>query len=270
MWNSVRLALFDGAVTPAAVAELAGRGAAGRGHLRRHPRTAAVGLRRGPPARTRGDDRAVPRGRPGVRRPRERRLRVCGCRPSARWCSPRTIPPSLERWANGSGLPEGVDADTDLRWKAWRRLAELGATDRAALDAALEAEHSSAVTVHHARAVASLPTAEAKEFAWARATGEISVPNYELTAAGVGLWRPGQTDLTRPWAEAYFDRLDDLVAAHQGWVQADVVAAFFPRTHLDAATVEAARAVLARDLPGAVRRRLADCLDDLERRLAVL
>jgi aminopeptidase N len=171
----------------------------------------------------------------------------------------------LERWAAGEALPEGIAPDSDLAWKARRRLAEIGATHRASLDAALAAEPTSAAKVAHARAVASLPTTEAKEFAWARATGEVSVPNYEVTAAGEGMWQHGQEELTAPFAASYFSRLGDLVAAHQGWLQADVVAAFFPITHLDDATYDAARAALEQDLPGAVLRRLADRVDDLER-----
>lgn len=268
MWNSVRLALFDGAVTPAAVADL----------LVAAPpvEDTATGIRSLLPWVF---DVAIPLAPEGTmaRYHDAVRDRVARATPGSevQLSAFRSLVLSsadaeeLERWAGGEGLPEGVRPDTDLRWRALRRLAELGATDRAALDAALAAEPSGAATVEHARAVASLPTPEAKEFAWARATGEVAVPNYEIEAAGTGLWRPDQLALTQPYAEAYFTGLDELVAAHRGWVQAVVVDAFFPRTHLDPATVEAARSALARDLPGAVRRRLADCLDDLERHLAV-
>ncbi|GAA3683454.1 aminopeptidase N [Nocardioides ginsengisoli] len=176
----------------------------------------------------------------------------------------------LERWAAGEGLPDGIAPDLDLRWKARRRLAEIGATDMAALDAALAAEPTGAAQVHHARAVASLPSPAAKEFAWARATGEVSVPNYELKAAGAGMWQASQRALTASYAAAYFAQLDALMNAHQGWVQGDVIEAFFPITHLDDATETAGLAALERDLPGAVRRRLADRVDDLQRRRAVL
>ncbi|MDN5744792.1 MAG: aminopeptidase N, partial [Nocardioidaceae bacterium] len=170
----------------------------------------------------------------------------------------------------GNDLPEHMERDSGLGWKARRRLAEIGGTDRAYLDAALAAEPTGAATVHHARAVASLPTVEAKDFAWARATGAISVSNYEIEAAGIGLWRPDQHQITEPYAAAYFDRFGDLITAHQGWVQAVVVEAFFPITHLEETTVLRTQALLDGDLPGAVRRRLTDRLDELTRRRAVL
>ncbi|WP_408899424.1 aminopeptidase N [Nocardioides sp. R1-1] len=269
MWNSVRLGLFEGALAPAQVAEL---------------------LATAPPVEDTADgvrnllpwvlDVALPLAPPGtgerfhaaVREAAERaepgsELQLSAFRATVLSSSDVA---RLERWAAAEDLPEGIVGDSDLRWKALRRLAELGATDRARLDAALEAERSGATTVHHARAVASLPTTDAKEFAWVRATGEVSVPNYEVKAAGTGMWQPDQRDLTAPFAEAYFARLDAIVAAHQGWVQGDVVEAYFPITHLDEATEAAAAAALEGELPGAVRRRLADRLDELRRRRALL
>ncbi|HWJ65897.1 MAG TPA: aminopeptidase N [Nocardioides sp.] len=269
MWNSVRLALFDGAVTPAQVAELlvaappiedtsdAVRGLLGWVFGTALPLAPDGTTERFHVAVGEALDRALPGSE----------LQLSAFRATLLSSGDAE---RLGRWAAGEGFPDGIAADTDLRWKARRRLAEIGATDRAALDAALADEPSGSATVHHARAAASLPTPEAKEFAWARATGEVTVPNYEIEAAGTGLWRPDQRALTQPYADAYFTRLDELVAAHQGWVQGIVVTAFFPISHVDEATVAAGRAALERDLPGAVRRRLADAVDELGRRLAVL
>ncbi|GAA4821926.1 aminopeptidase N [Nocardioides caeni] len=268
-WNSVRLALFDNAVDVRDVAEL---------------------LVAAPPVEDTADgvrnllpwalDTALPlcpggttgRFHDAVRAATDAAVKGSELQLSAFRATILTSADAaeLERWAAGASLPDGVAGDLDLRWKARRRLAEIGATDRSALDTALAEEPSGAATVHHARAVASLPTAEAKAFAWQRATGEVSVPNYEIEAAGVGMWRPDQRELTAPYAAAYFEELDTLIAAHQGWVQGVVLGAFFPISHLDDATAAAARRALERDLPGAVRRRLTDHLDELERRRAVL
>ncbi|HWJ07753.1 MAG TPA: M1 family aminopeptidase, partial [Nocardioides sp.] len=269
MWNSVRLALFDGALSPAQVADLLvaappveDTSSSARGLL---SWVASTALPLAPGGTVERYHAAVldalERAEPGseVQLSAFRHVLLSA-----------TDADRLHRWAAGESLPDGLALDTDLRWRALQRLAETGATDRAALDAALADEPGSAATVSHAGAVASLPTAEAKDFAWARATGEISVPNYEIDAAGRSMWRIDQTALTQPYADAYFADLDALVAAHQGWVQGTVVTAFFPITHLDAATVEAGRAVLRTDLPGAVRRRLADAVDELERRVAVV
>ncbi len=269
MWNSVRLGLFEGLLTPAAVADL----------LATAPpvEDTADGIRNLLPwvletVLPLAPDGSTQRFHDAVRAAAQRAETGSEVQLSAFRATVLSAADAseLERWAAGEDVPEGIVADADLRWKARRRLAELGATDRAVLDSALEAERSGSATVHHASAVASLPTAEAKEFAWARATGEVSVPNYEVKAAGAGMWQAGQRASTAPYADAYFDRLDEIVAAHQGWVQGEVVEAFFPITHLDEATESAAVLALEGELPGAVRRRLADRLDELRRRRAVM
>ena len=69
--------------------------------------------------------------------------------------------------------------------------------------------------VEHTRATASLPDEEAKAWAWQRFTGEVDVPNYELEAAGLGMWRVGQEHLTEPYVDRYFDELPDTVERAQ-------------------------------------------------------
>ncbi|MBM0123331.1 aminopeptidase N [Pimelobacter simplex] len=269
MWNSVRLGMFEGAITPVQVAELLATAPpvedTSDGARNLLPWVLETVLPIAPEGTTERFHAAVRRAAAAAEAGSE--LQLSAFRATVLSAADAA---ELEHWIAGEDLPEGIVADSDLRWKARRRLAELGATDRAALDAALDAERSGATTVHHARAVSSLPTVEAKEFAWARATGEVSVPNYEVKAAGNGLWQAGQRDLTAAFATAYFEQLDTIVGAHQGWVQGDVVEAYFPITHLDDATEAAAAAALERDLPGAVRRRLTDRLDELRRRRAVL
>ena len=147
----------------------------------------------------------------------------------------------------------------------------LGATTRAELDAALAEEPTAVSRVEHTRAVASLPTEEAKEFALERLTGAVSVPGYELEAAGSGMWRDGQRDLLAPYVARYAAALPLAARAHSGWVQADVAEDFFP-TCMTGPEAMAVLAPLRTDesLPAPVRRRLVDAVDDLERRNAVV
>ncbi len=136
--------------------------------------------------------------------------------------------------------------DLDLRWRILVRLAGLGAVDRGELDAELAEGATTVARVEHTRAVASLPTAEAKEFAWERFTGAVNVPNYELEAAGLGMWRGG-------------------------WVLALATEAFYPVTHADAHTLSLAQTLLADPyaLPPSVRRRVLDMADETLRRIRI-
>ncbi len=185
--------------------------------------------------------------------------------------STATTPALLEAWRDGQQLPEGLALDLNLRWRILVRLASLGVVERAELDAALAEEATTVARVEHTRAVASMPTAAAKEFAWERFTGAVDVPNYELEAAGLGMWRGGQEELTSPYVERYFAELPATAQVRSGWVLALAAEAFFPLSHADAHTLELARALLADPdaLPPSVRKRVVDMADEISRRITI-
>ena len=100
--------------------------------------------------------------------------------------------PGRARLADGQDLPDGIDLDLDLRWRVLVRLAVLGEIDRPGC---------------RRRSTPSRPRSPASSTRgrWPRCrtprprrgpafTGEVDVPNYELEAAGLGMWRHGQTD----------------------------------------------------------------------------
>ncbi len=177
---------------------------------------------------------------------------------------------SLRAWLDGRHLPPGVDVDLDLRWRVLVQLASLGATDRAELQAALDAEPTARSRVEHTRAVASLPDAEAKAWAWTRFTGEVDVPNYELEAAGLGMWRRSQRPILEGYVDRYFAEVPATAELRSGWVLADAAQAFFPTVFEDDDTLAKARALLALDsFDPAMRRRIIDQTDELERRIAI-
>ncbi len=176
----------------------------------------------------------------------------------------------LRSWLAGRVLPDGVEVDLDLRWRMLVQLATLGETDREELQQALDAEPTARSRVEHSRAMASLPDAAAKAWAWARFTGEVDVPNYELEAAGLGMWRSGQEHLTGPYVERYFAEVPATVEVRSGWNLADGADSFFPVTAVDEPTLALARALIADEgVDASIRRRVVDATDDLEHRLAV-
>ena len=182
--------------------------------------------------------------------------------------STATDPAELRGWLRTA--PDGIDLDLDLRWRVLVRLAALGATDADELRAALDAEPTGESRVAHMRAAVSLPTADAKALAWDVFTGARDVPNYELEAAGLGMWRGGQEELTAPYVDRYFDELPYTVKVRSGWVLADATEFFFPVTSLTEETLDRARLLAAdQTLDLSVRRRLGDSADDLARKLAI-
>ncbi|MEZ5092581.1 aminopeptidase N [Nocardioides sp.] len=176
----------------------------------------------------------------------------------------------LDRWLAHEGLPEGLDLDLDLRWAVLERLAQLGAVDRERLHRHLEREITAVSRLAHLRSVTSLPDAAAKELAWAHFTGDLEATNYEIEAAGTGMWQPGQLSLTEIYVDRYVTELPDTTKVREGWVLGDAAKVFFPLTHVDDHTLSAAERLAAdQSLDPTLRRAVIDSTDELARRLAV-
>lgn len=184
--------------------------------------------------------------------------------------SSSTDPGLLRSWLASRDLPPGIELDLDLRWLLLVRLATLGEVDRRTLDDALDEESTAQARVEHARAMASLPDEDAKAWAWLRFRGEVDVSNYELEAAGLGMWRTGQDHLTEPYVDRYFDELPGTVELRQGWVLATAAESFYPLTSLTDRTWTRARGLIDADgLDLTLRRTVVDRTDELARRIAV-
>ena len=177
----------------------------------------------------------------------------------------------LRGWLAADGLPESLHMDLELRWRILVHLASMGQITRAELAEALAAEPTAISRVEHARAMASLPDEEAKAWAWSRFLGEVDVPNYELKATGLGMWRHGQGFVTDAYVDRFFEELPGTLALRSGWLVADAAEHFFPHTSLREETVAQALAFAADPTIKAVLRRpVADAADVLARNLAVL
>jgi aminopeptidase N len=176
----------------------------------------------------------------------------------------------LRAWLDGADVPAGAAVDLDLRWRILIRLATMGEIDRSELQTHLDAEPTARSRVEHACAVASLPDAEAKAWAWARFLGDEVVPNYEVEASGIGMWRVGHEHLTERYVDRYFDELPGREKVFSGWLLARVAEWYFPTTSLRDETLAKAHALTSRDdLDRSLRRRVIDETDDLRRRIAV-
>ena len=180
-------------------------------------------------------------------------------------------PASLRDWLDGRGLPDGVDLDADLAWRVLVRLATLGGVDRPELEHRFEADPTSQTRLGLVQALVALPDAEAKEYGWSFFTGRTDASNYEIGAAGAGMWRRGQEHLTAPYVGRYFAEVAGTAEVRSGWMLAEAAAHFYPRLALAATTLRAAAGVLAGDgLDPRLRRTLADQTDDLRRGLRAL
>jgi aminopeptidase N len=179
-----------------------------------------------------------------------------------------TEPDPLRALLAGDWLP-GLSVDSGLRWRAFKRLASLGATDLDELDKALADDNDSQTQLAHAWCRARLPEVDAKAWAWQRFTGEVAASNYEIGAIGGGMWQTGRDDLLEPYGVRYFDELPATTTVREGWLLGDAARFFFPITLTTEDTVRRTEQALADPgLNPTLRRVLVDAGDEVRRRLA--
>ncbi|MFJ8190276.1 aminopeptidase N [Streptomyces sp. NPDC096094] len=179
-------------------------------------------------------------------------------------------PDTIAAWLADGIVPGGPEVDPELRWRILTRLAVLGATDEAAIAAELERDPSATGQEGAARCRAALPDAEAKSRAWEAMFATDDLSNYLFTATAQGFWQPEQADLVRDYVPRYYAEAV-AVAARRGPAIADAAGRWaFPVHAVDADNLRLGRECLsdAEPIP-ALRRKLADQLDDLARALRV-
>lgn len=179
-------------------------------------------------------------------------------------------PETLQEWLGDGSVPGGPELDPELRWRILYRLAVLGAIDDAAITAELDRDPSATGQEGAARCRAALPTPEAKAAAWQRLFTTDSLSNYLFTATAQGFWQPEQADLVREYVPRYYSDSVSL-ATRRGPAIAEAAGRYaFPLHAVDAEALRLGEECLRdADLIPALRRKLADQLDDLRRALTV-
>ncbi|MEU8696838.1 aminopeptidase N [Streptomyces sp. NPDC048680] len=181
-----------------------------------------------------------------------------------------TQPDAIQGWLTEGTVPGGPELDAELRWRVLTRLAALGATDEAAIAAELDQDPSATGQEGAARCRAALPTPEAKAAAWQAMFTDDSLSNYLFTAVAQGFWQPEQTDLVSAYVPRYYPEAAQL-AVRRGPAIAEAVGSYaFPAYAIDADSLQLGEQALTdQTLIPALRRKLADQIDDLRRALAV-
>ncbi|MEU1789760.1 aminopeptidase N [Streptomyces sparsogenes] len=282
VWNAARDMVRDGELAPGAYLDAA------RAHL---PHETDIAIVQGVLAfaRTQIADRYLPAHRRAAAlatitatcRDLLRRTED-GSGPGLRLAAVRTFVDSatsaaeLRDWLDGDTVPGGPALDPELRWQILGRLAVLGAATPGDIDAELARDSSATGQEGAARCRAALPDADAKRAAWAvifATDGGPELSNYLVTATAGGFWQPEQHSLLAEYVPAYFPAAV-AVATRRGPAIADAVARWGFPTTVDATTLRLGEECLSADDPSAapspaLRRRLADQIDDLRRALRV-
>ncbi|MGC4892977.1 aminopeptidase N [Micromonospora sp. DT31] len=176
---------------------------------------------------------------------------------------------TLRGWLDGSGVPEGLAVDTELRWTVLQALVANGAAGVEDIDAELAQDRTASGERKAALAYALVPTAENKAAVWAQLTGPDALPNWRSRALLQGFTHPVQVELTAPYRERYFASLDRIWAQRDSEPAQEFVQLAYPAYLVDEDTVSASDAWLADDArPASLRRLVAEGRDGVVRALA--
>jgi len=163
-------------------------------------------------------------------------------------------------------LEDVAGDDIDLRWRALARKAELGALDVSAVEQLLDEDPDPDAWVRGLAVRTSAPTEEAKREFWETAVVGRKVPIGAFGLVSTGFWRPGQEDVTAPYAQKYLDLLPRLDEG--GMIPAMVYTArLFPLFGIDTDYIDRAAQAASSAAP-VVRKTLAEQSDEVRRMLA--
>lgn len=165
----------------------------------------------------------------------------------------------MRDWLAGESVPDGLEVDTDLRWRLLHALVAHGAAGDAEITAEEQRDPTSTGQRQAERARALIPTAEAKERAWDRAVLDDDIPNAVQEAIISGFSHPSQRGLLTAYVERYFAQVAEVWSRRTSERAQAVVVGLFPAWAVDKSTVEVADAWLADEShPPALRRLVSE------------
>jgi len=163
-------------------------------------------------------------------------------------------------------LEDAAGDDVDLRWRALARKAELGALDQSAVERLLDEDPDPDAWVRGLTVRTAAPTDEAKREFWETAVVGRKVPIGAFGLVSTSFWRPGQEQVTAPYADRYLDLLPRLDEG--GMIPAMVYTArLFPLFGIDTDYLDRAAQAATSAAP-VVRKTLAERSDEVRRMLA--
>ena len=175
----------------------------------------------------------------------------------------------LRDWLAGSGVPDGLAIDADLRWLILYRLVVLGAAGPAEIDAEFERDRSATGEQWAARCRAAAPDASSKAAAWSAIVEDVSLSNRLVEMTASGFWQPEQLDLLAPYVPRYFAEMPAMMRRRSGMSAERTAGLAYPEVVVGPETRRLAADLLAReDLDPILRRIVRDHDDDMRKALA--
>ncbi len=170
----------------------------------------------------------------------------------------------------GTAELDGLSVDTEMRWTLLTSLATAGAAAESEIEFELQKDNTATGRERAARALASLPTIEAKASAWHKVIDEEGLPNQTIDAIAQGFVKVHDTALLAPYVEKYHAMLSTLWASRTHAIAESVVEGFYPMALASRGLVDASQSWLDTnpDATAALRRVVSENRDGVTRALA--
>ena len=183
----------------------------------------------------------------------------------------RTTPQldAVEAMLNGDRVAEGLSVDQDLRWELLTSLVVGGRAGEAEIDAQLARDSTASGALAAAAARAALPTADAKEAAWAALVDAADLPNATQRSMIGGFTRVHDRSLLEPFVERYFASVQDVWATRTHEIAQQIVVGLYPSLLTTQDTLDRTDAFLDRlgEASPSLRRLLLESRDGVVRAL---
>jgi aminopeptidase N len=168
---------------------------------------------------------------------------------------------------DGSAHLDGLEVDTELRWRLLQRLVSRGMAGPPEIEAELGRDPTDAGQRRAATCRAAIPEPAAKDAAWQQIISG-TLPNATFRATLNGFADPDRADLLEPYAKRYFDVVGDV---WRDW-STDMAQWFasnaYPLTQISERTVQLTDDYIAQAAPPPpLLRLLVECRDSVQRAL---
>ena len=170
----------------------------------------------------------------------------------------------------GRAVLDGLAIDTEMRWTLLTALAAAGAADESEIEAEQQRDNTATGRERAARALATLPTVEAKARAWHEVIETEGLPNQTVDAIAQGFSHVHEPALLTAYIEKYHSMLTTLWASRTHAIAVSVVQGFYPVALASRELAEASQSWLDAN-PGAtpaLRRVVSENRDGVTRALA--
>ena len=170
----------------------------------------------------------------------------------------------------GSTVLDGLAIDTEMRWTLLTSLATAGAADASEIEAERQQDNTATGRERAARALATVPTAEAKATAWQKVIEAEGLPNQTVEAVAQGFVSVHDTSLLTPYIEKYHVMLTKLWSSRTHAIAESIVEGFYPVALANRELTDASQSWLDAnpDAISALRRVVSENRDGVTRALA--